>query len=168
MGSNSPYPFNTQYKNNNSSFRTFVITIAQASKRSQLNESFRRDGAKKINKSQFFLAPFLRPMTSRVFRSMSSFTMSSGDLPALISKWLKKREKCSRQRYLWTLCRSVVPWRCTTRFRLAVRSCQPEMVPRCFPIPCPQQDSEGEKSRPLDHMRQIPLLTPQFHLIDLK
>ena len=64
-------------------------------------------------------------------------TMSSGDLPALISKWLKKREKYSRQRYLWTLCRSVVPWRC---------SCQLKMVPRCFPIPCPRQDSEGEKS----------------------
>ena len=85
-------------------------------------------------------------------------TMSSGDLPALISKWLKKREKYSRQRYLWTLCRSVVPWRYTTRFRPAVRLCQLEMVPRCFPIPCPRQDSEGEKSRPLDHMRQIPFV----------
>ena len=83
-------------------------------------------------------------------------TMSSGDLP--ISKWLKKREKYSRQWYLWTLCRSVVPWRCTTRFRPAVRLCQLEMVPRCFPIPCPRQDSEGEKSRPLDHMRQIPFV----------
>ena len=70
-------------------------------------------------------------------------TMFSGDLSALISKWLKKREKYSRQRYLWTLCRSVVSWRCTTRFRLAVRLCQLEMVLRCFPIPCPRQDSEG-------------------------
>ena len=86
-------------------------------------------------------------------------TMSSGDLPALISKWLKKREKYSRQRYLRTLCRSVVPRRCTTRFRPAVRLCQLEMVPRCFPILCPRQDSEGEKSRPLDHMRQIPFVS---------
>ena len=85
-------------------------------------------------------------------------TMSSGDLPTLISKWLKKREKYNRQRYLWTLCRSVVPWRCTTRFQPAVRLCQLEMVLRCFPIPCPRQDSEGEKSRPLDHMRQIPFV----------
>ena len=86
-------------------------------------------------------------------------SMSSGDLPALISKWLKKREKYSRQRYLWTLCRSVVPWRCTTRFRPTVRLCQLEMVPHCFPIPCTRQDSKGEKSRPLDHMRQIPLVS---------
>ena len=70
----------------------------------------------------------------------------------------KKKKKNSRQRYLRTLGRSVVPWRCTTRFRPAVRLCQPEMVPRCFPIPCPRQDSEGEKSRPLDHMRQIPFV----------
>ena len=54
---------------------------------------------------------------------------------------------------------SVVPWRCTTRFRPAVRLCQLEMVQRCFPIPCPRQDSEGEKSRPLDHMRQIPFVS---------
>ena len=33
-----------------------------------------------------------------------------------------------------------------------------DLVPRCFPIPCPRQDSEGEKSRPLDHMRQIPFV----------
>ena len=49
-------------------------------------------------------------------------TMSSGNLPALISKWLKRREKYSRQRYLWTLCRRVVRWRCTTRFRPAYAS----------------------------------------------
>ena len=44
--------------------------------------------------------------------------------------WKREREKKnSRQRYLWTLRRSVVQWRCTTRFRPAVRLCQPEMVP---------------------------------------
>ena len=91
-------------------------------------------------------------------RNTSFSTMSSGDLPALLLKWLKKREKYSRQRYLWTICRSVVPWRCTTRFRPAVRLWQLEMVPRCLPIPCPRQDSEGGKSRPLDHMRQIPFV----------
>ena len=56
------------------------------------------------------------------------------------------------------LCRSVVPWRCTTRFRPAVHLYQLEMIPCSFPIPCPRQDSEGEKSRPLDHMRQIPFV----------
>ena len=79
--------------------------------------------------------------------------MSLDDLPALISKWLKKREK-----YLLTLCQSVVPWRCTTRFRPAICLCQLEMVPHCFPIPCTRQDSEGEKSLPLGYMRQIPFV----------
>ena len=87
-------------------------------------------------------------------------TMSSGDLQALMSKWLKKREKYKNTADGGTSghCRSVLPWRCTTRFRPAVRLCQLEMVLRCFPIPCPRQDSEGEKSRPLDHMRQIPFV----------
>ena len=91
-------------------------------------------------------------------RDMNETLLSLRCLASLISKWLKRREKYSRQRYLWTLCRSVVPWRCTTRFRPAVRLCQLEMVLRCFPIPCPRQDSEGEKSQPLDHMRQIPFV----------
>ena len=69
----------------------------------------------------------------------------------------------------WTLCRSAVPWRCTTRFRPADRLCLLEMVPSYFPIPCPRQGSEGEKSRPLDHMRQIPFvgtLVPPYSILN--
>ena len=76
----------------------------------------------------------------------------------MAEKEREKKKKNSRQRYLWTLCRSVDSWRYTTRLRPAVRLCQPEMVLRCFPIPCPRQDSETEKSQPLDHMRQIPFV----------
>ena len=79
-----------------------------------------------------------------------------GRLASLNIKMAEKERKYSRQQYLWTVCQSVVPWQCTTRFWPAVRLCQLEMVPRCFPIPSPQQDSEGEKSRPLDRMRKIP------------
>ena len=36
---------------------------------------------------------------------------------------------------------------------------------RWLPIPCPRPGSEGGKSRPLDHVRQIPfVLTPLFDL----
>ena len=118
-----------------------------------------RIGLKAMNCTQFPSTIWqLRTWQGTLEWNASFPTMSSNDLPALISKCLTKREKYSRQRYLWTLCRSVVPWRFTTRFRPAVRLCQLEMVPRCFPIPCPRQDSEGEKSRPLDHMRQIPFV----------
>ena len=37
---------------------------------------------------------------------------------------------------------------------------------RWLPIPCPRRGSEGEKSRPLDHMRQIPFLLAS--LLDLR
>ena len=55
------------------------------------------------------------------------------------------------------------------RFRPADRLYQLEMVPSCFRIPVPPgQGSEGGKSRPLDHMRQIPFLpAAQFHLTTL-
>ena len=34
-------------------------------------------------------------------------------------------------------------------------------------IPCPRQDSEGEKSRPLDHMRQISCVGTSVRPTDL-
>ena len=93
-------------------------------------------------------------VNTKNYRQITLNTKRHSD--SLNIKIAEKEKKYSRQRYLWTLCRSVIPRRCTTRFRPAVRLCQLEMVPRCFPISCPWQDSEGKKSRPLDHMRQIP------------
>ena len=60
----------------------------------------------------------------------------------------------------WTLCRSAVPWRCTTIFRLADRLCLLEIVPSYFPIPCPRQGSRGREI-------SAPILVPRGHVISL-
>ena len=46
----------------------------------------------------------------------------------------KREKKSADNGTSWTLCRSVVPWRFTARFRPADRLCLLEMVPSCFPI----------------------------------
>ena len=89
-------------------------------------------------------------------------TMSSGDLPALISKWLKKREKYSRQRFLWTLCRSVVPWRCTTRFRPAG-----DGSALLSDTLSPTRQWGREKSAPSTIWDRSLSLAPQFRITDL-
>ena len=56
-----------------------------------------------------------------------------------------------------------LPERCTMTMHHEISSCG-SLMPAgdgsalLFRIPCPRQDSEGEKSRPLDHMTQIPFV----------
>ena len=64
----------------------------------------------------------------------------------------------------WTLCRSAVPWRFTTRFRPADRFCLLEMVPRCFSdtlSPTTQWGREKSAPRPCEtdpFRRRTPVL----------
>ena len=94
--------------------------------------------------------------------------MSSGDLPALLALTIKMAEKERKLQpiavpldTLLERCTMTMHHEISARGSLMPAGDSLEMVPRCFPIPCPRQDSEGKKIRQKKKVRaylNVPLV----------